>query len=177
MSKRIRQYIGILAAPAAYYLVHEGAHLLYALLTGVFKQINFMGLGVQIDVYAEHMTDTQMGIFCLVGAGATFCVAYQLTALAKKICRRRSKLFRAVMYYITIAFLLLDPLYLSVLCGFFGGGDMNGIALLCPEWTARILFGILLALNGFVFWRCVLPVYRKSFSEPTEGTPNTKSAK
>ena len=28
MSKRTRQYIGILAALAAYYLVHEGAHLL-----------------------------------------------------------------------------------------------------------------------------------------------------
>ena len=68
MSKRTRQYIGILAALAAYYLVHEGAHLLYALLTGVFKQINLMGLGVQIDVYAERMTDAQLGIFCLVGA-------------------------------------------------------------------------------------------------------------
>lgn len=27
MSKRTRQYIGILAALAAYYLVHEGAHI------------------------------------------------------------------------------------------------------------------------------------------------------
>ena len=69
MSKRTRQYIGILAALAAYYLVHEGTHLLYALLTGVFKQIR-----------------------------------------------------------------------LIVLCGFFGGGDMNGIALLCPEWAARSFF-------------------------------------
>lgn len=68
MSKRTRQYIGILAALAAYYLVHEGAHLLYALPTGVFKQIGLMGLGVQIDVYAEHMTNMQLGIFCLVGA-------------------------------------------------------------------------------------------------------------
>ena len=59
----MRQYIGILAALVAYYFVHEGAHLLYALLTGVFKQINFMGLGVQIDVYTERMTDTQLGIF------------------------------------------------------------------------------------------------------------------
>lgn len=42
MSKRTRQYIGILAALAAYYLVHEGTHLLYALLTGVFKQIRLM---------------------------------------------------------------------------------------------------------------------------------------
>lgn len=165
MSKRARQYIGILAALAAYYLVHEGAHFLYALLTGVFKQINFMGLGVQIDVYAERMTETQMGLFCLIGAAATFCAAYLLTALAKKICQRHSKLLRAALYYITIAFLLLDPLYLSILCGFFGGGDMNGISLLCPAWAARTLFGVLLIVNGFVFWRHVLPAYQKSFAQ------------
>ena len=164
MSKRTRQYIGILAALAAYYLVHEGAHLLYALLSGVFKQINFMGLGVQIDVYAEHMTNMQLGIFCLVGALATFCVGYLLAALARSICHAKSKLLRAVLYYITIALLLLDPLYLSILCGFFGGGDMNGIAFLCPEWAARCLFGALLLVNGLVFWKRILPVYRQSFS-------------
>ena len=164
MSKRMRQYIGILAALAAYYLVHEGAHLLYALLTGVFKQIKFMGLGVQINVYAERMTDTQLGIFCLVGALATFCVGYLLAALARSICHAKSKLLRAVLYYITIAFLMLDPLYLSILCSFFGGGDMNGIALLCPEWAVRSLFGVFLLVNGLVFWKRVLPVYRQSFS-------------
>lgn len=165
MSKRMRQYIGILAALSAYYLVHEGAHLLYALLTGVFKQIRLMGLGVQIDVCAERMTDTQLGIFCLVGALATFCVGYLLAAFARSICHAKSKLLRAMLYYITIAFLLLDPLYLSVLCGFFGGGDMNGIALLCPERAVRCLFGALLLVNGLVFWKRILPVYRQSFSE------------
>ena len=161
----MQQYIGILAALAAYYLVHEGAHLLYALMNGVFQQINFMGLGVQVDVYAERMTDIQLGIFCLVGALTTFCVGYLLTALAKIICRAQSKLLRAVMYYITIALLLLDPLYLSILCGFFGGGDMNGIALLSPEWIARCLFGVLLLVNRLVFWKRILPVYRRSFSQ------------
>ena len=165
MPKRTRQYIGILAALAAYYLVHEGTHLLYALLTGVLKQIRLMGLGVQIDVCADRMTDTQLGIFCLVGALATFCVGYLLAALVRSICHAKSKLLRAVLYYITIAFLLLDPLYLSVLCGFFGGGDMNGIALLCPEWAARCLFVALLLVNGLVFWKQVLPVYRQSFSK------------
>ena len=164
MSKRVRQLVGIFAAIVAYYLIHEGAHLLYAVCTGVFKQINFMGLGVQIDVYAERMTDAQLGIFCLVGALATFCAAYLLAALARSICHAKSKLLRAVLYYITIAFLLLDPLYLSVLYGFFGGGDMNGIALLCPEWAARSLFGALLLVNGLVFWKRVLPVYRQSFA-------------
>ena len=164
MSKRTRQYIGISTAIAAYFLVHEGAHLLYALLTGVFKQINFMGLGVQIDVRADRMTNTQLGIFCLVGALSTFCVGYLLAALAKNICRVHSKLLRAMLYYTTIALLLLDPLYLSVLCGFFGGGDMNGISLLCPEWAARCLFCALLLVNGLVFWKRVLPTYRQSFS-------------
>ena len=164
MSKRMRQYIGILAALAAYYLVHEGAHLLYALLTGVFQQIRLMGLGVQVDVCAERMTDVQLGIFCLAGALATLCAGYLLTALEKNICRAQSKLLRAVLYYIMIALLLLDPLYLSILCGFFGGGDMNGIAFLCPEWAARCLFGALLLVNGLVFWKRVLPVYRQSFS-------------
>ena len=164
MSKRVRQYIGILAALAAYYLIHEGAHLLYALLTGVFRQINFMGLGVQIDVYAERLTDTQLGIFCLAGALATLCTGYLLSALAGRICRAKSKLLRASLYYITIALLLLDPLYLSVLCGFFGGGDMNGISLLGSELSARCLFGALLLVNGLVFWKRVLPTYKRSFS-------------
>lgn len=165
MSKRTRQYLGILAAVVGYYLIHEGAHFLYALLTGVFKQIKFMGLGVQIDVYAERMTDTQLGLFCLAGALATFLAAYLLAALAKRICRMKSKLLRAMLYYITIALLLIDPLYLSALCGLFGGGDMNGIALLCPEWAVRCLSGALLIANALVFWRRIFPVYRQSFSE------------
>lgn len=165
MSKRVRQSIGILAAVAAYYLVHEGAHLLYALAAGVFRQIQFMGLGVQVDVFRERMTDIQLGLFCLVGALATLCAAYLLAALARRIGTAKSKLLRAALYYVTIALLLLDPLYLSVLCGLFGGGDMNGIALLLPEWAARAGFGALLIGNGLVFWKWVLPVYSRSFSD------------
>lgn len=45
MSKRVRQYIGVLAAVAAYYLIHEGAHLICALFCGTFDKISFMGLG------------------------------------------------------------------------------------------------------------------------------------
>ena len=165
MSKRARQYIGIFAAVAAYYIVHEGAHLLYALFSGSFRQINFMGLGVQIDVYAERMTDAQLGVFCLVGALATLAAAYILTAFAGRICEKESKLLRAVMYYITIAMLLLDPVYLSLLCGLFGGGDMNGISLLLPVWAARGIFGVLLIVNGVLFWKHILPVYSRSFAE------------
>ena len=165
MSKRTRQYIGLLSAVLAYYIIHEGAHLIYALITGAFKQINVMGMGVQIDIYAERITDIQLGIFCLVGSVATFVTAYTLVLFTNKIGKNSSKIFKACMYYITIAMLLIDPVYLSVLCGFFGGGDMNGISLLFPEIAVRIVYGIILAINIAVFVKIVLPKYQLAFSE------------
>lgn len=165
MSKRIRQYLGLITAVLIYYLIHEGAHLIYALSIGVFRQINFMGVGVQVDVYAQQMSNLQMGIFCLVGAVATTITAYVLTLVAPQICKSTSKIFKALMYYITLIMLLLDPLYLSVLYGFFGGGDMNGIALLIPEVAARIIFGVLLLINGLIFWKVILKKYKMAFFE------------
>ena len=111
------------------------------------------------------MTNTQLGIFCAVGAVATLIAAYGLTLGTPAICKVESKVFKACMYYITMAMLLVDPLYLSVLCGFFGGGDMNGIALLVPEWAARAFFGVLLVINGILFWKVVLPKYRSAFAK------------
>ena len=57
MSKRFRQYFGLLAAVISYYIIHEGAHLVAALYYGVFKGINFMGLGMQPcadTCFADH---------------------------------------------------------------------------------------------------------------------------
>ena len=165
MSKRMRQYLGILAALVSYYAVHEGAHLAYACAIGVFEKIRFLGLGIQIVTDTQCMTNTQLGIFCAVGAVATLIAAYGLTLGTPAICKVESKVFKACMYYITMAMLLLDPLYLSALCGFFGGGDMNGIALLVPEWAARAFFGVLLVLNSILFWKVVLPKYRSAFAK------------
>ena len=164
MNKRARQYVGLLSAVIAYYLIHEGAHLLYALSIDAFKQINFMGLGVQIDIFSEKMTQTQLGVFCLIGSVATLLAAYILIALIEKIAKVSSKAVKACAYYITIAMLLIDPLYLSILCGFFGGGDMNGIKLLVPELLVRIFYGIVLITNALVFIKIVLPKYKAAFS-------------
>ena len=164
MGKRTRQYLGLLAALVSYYVVHEGAHLIYACSIGVFERVRFLGLGIQIVTDAQRMTDTQLGVFCAVGAAATLLAAYVLILLTPKICKTDSKVFKACMYYISMAMLLLDPLYLCVLCGLFGGGDMNGIALLVPEWMARAFFGVLLVINGILFWRAVLPQYKMAFA-------------
>lgn len=163
MNKRTRQYVGLIAAVMAYYIVHEGAHLLYAVSLGVFKQINFMGMGIQIDVHSEQMTHLQLGFFCLSGSAATTVFAYLLVAMTGQIGKSSSKVFKACAYYITIAVLLIDPLYLSLLCGFFGGGDMNGISLLISETAARITYAVILLINIIVFVKIVLPKYKLAF--------------
>lgn len=165
MNKRIRQYIGIFTAVAAYYIIHEGAHLIAALYYNVFRGINFMGLGIQIDVYAEQMTDTQLGIFCLAGAMSTLIFGWLLVLLCKRICAVKSKIFKTVMWYISLSILIIDPLYLSILCSFFGGGDMNGIKLLLPETAVRIAFAIIGIIHGIVIWKYLLPEYTKAFQE------------
>lgn len=164
MSKRIRQYLGLISAVVVYYVIHEGAHLLYALCLGSFKKINLMGMGVQIDVYSESMTEAQLGVFCILGSVSTLLIGYLLVFLTERICKMPSKVLRACAYYVTIALLLIDPLYLSALCGFFGGGDMNGISLLVPELAARIIYGVVLIVNILAFAKLVLPKYKLSFA-------------
>ena len=165
MSRSVRQYIGIILAIAIYYIIHEGAHLLVGLYYGVFKQINFMGLGVQVDVYHTQMTDFQMGVFCLAGAIATLICSWLLIIFCKRICAVKSELFRTIAWYTSLVMLLLDPLYLSVLCGFFGGGDMNGISLLLGEWSVRVIFAGIGVVHALVIFRYLLPQYTKSFAK------------
>ena len=114
MGKRTRQCIGILFAIVAYYIIHEGAHLVIALIFHAFKKINFMWLGIQVDVYRDRLTDIQLGVFCIAGAIATLIMGYLLVGFKDKICQIKSKLIKAILYYITIIMLILDPVYLCL---------------------------------------------------------------
>ena len=163
MSKRGRQYIGLFVAILAYYVIHESAHFIYALILGTFKKINIVGLGVQVDIYIENMSDTQLAIFCLLGSVATLVVGYMMILTIDMIGKLSSKVIKACMYYVTMVMLFMDPLYLSLLCDFFGGGDMNGISLICPELVARIIYGAIFFINLMVYKKVVLPKYKAAF--------------
>lgn len=166
MNKKFRQYIGIAVAVLSYYIVHEGAHLAVALWQGVFKRINLMGIvGVQIDVHAHMMTNTQMGIFCIAGAIATLFVGWLLAIMAGPICHIKSKIVKACAWYMSIILLILDPIYLSVFYRFVGGGDMNGIVRLIPETWVVIIAAIIGVVNILIIWKVLYPKYKQSFAE------------
>lgn len=160
MAKKIRQYAGLFIGIIVYFIIHEGAHLIYALMIGSFKEIHLLPLGIQIDVYRELMSDMQMGIFCLVGPLATLIVAYLLVVYTARIAKKSSKIIKASFYYSTLALLFVDPLYLGFLSAFVGGGDMNGIQLLIPKNGVKIIFVVIFIINLYLFLRKVLPLYK-----------------
>lgn len=164
MNKRVRQYLGILCALLCYYVVHEGAHLIYALCLGVFRQVNLMALGVQIDIFRDQLSDVQLGWFCLVGPLATLAAAWMLVLLSDRICASRSVVLKACAWYTTIALLLLDPLYLGILYRFVGGGDMNGIRLLLPEVWASLVALVVAVAHLVVLWKVLSPKYKAAFA-------------
>ena len=164
MEKNIRQIVGLVCGIITYYIIHEGAHFFVASCLGVFKEIKLLGLGVQVDVFAENMSNNQMGIFCLAGAIATLIAAIILIVFTNKICNMKSKMVKAYFYYTTMIMMFLDPIYLSVLYRFFGGGDMNGIKLLLPEIYASLIFVALLIAAIYIYITYILPKYKKSFN-------------
>lgn len=163
--RNLRKWTALLVAVICYFVIHEGAHWIYAICTGAFKQINFVGFGIQVDIYRELMSDIQLAIFCLAGPVATIIIGYILLALAQKFLLLKSVYLRAITYYLTIAFLVIDPLYLSVLSLFVGGGDMNGIILIFPKLIVRIVSGIIAAINIFIIAKNVVPKYRQSYQK------------
>lgn len=164
-AKFARKMIGLILAILCYYIIHEGAHLLFALSTGTFEEIVFIFPGIQIKADTERLNKIQIFVFCLLGAVAALTVAYILCGISRVVEKIKSNMIRAILYYITIALLLTDPIYLSILCGFLGGGDMNGISLLIPEVIARLIFGMIGVLNFYIIIKIVVPSYSRAFKK------------
>lgn len=164
LSGNIRKWCALILAVFLYYVIHEGSHLIIALLYGVFQKIRLLGPGVQVVIDTESLTENQLIIFSLAGGAGTLIAAWIFTALTPFFTKIKNKLFRAVGYYTTIVMMFVDPIYLSFLYRFFGGGDMNGILLSgLPEMALQIIFGAVGTVHILIFWKWVHPLYKKSF--------------
>ena len=165
-TSNLRKWLSLIIAIFLYYVIHEGSHVIVALLYGAFEKIRILGLGVQVVANTEFLTNFQLAIFCIVGSTSTLLVAYLLVLFTKKIVESKNKLFKAICYYTTLTLLLLDPLYLTIVYKFVGCGDMNGILLFgVPEIVIQIIFGIIAIINILLVVKMVYPEYKKSFNE------------
>ncbi|MDL2318308.1 hypothetical protein LJC74_04375 [Eubacteriales bacterium OttesenSCG-928-A19] len=168
MAQNSRKWFALLCAILLYYIIHEGAHVIAALLMGTFQGIRIMGFGLGVQIMADTaaMSNVQIFIFCIAGAIATLLTGYVLVLKRQTILNSSNKLFRAIAYYTTLVFLMLDPIYLSILHNFVGGGDMNGITQMgVSALPVSIVFFIIGGLNLFLIIKYVYKDYKRAFTE------------
>ncbi len=166
INTNLRKWISLIISICLFYIIHEGSHLICALILGAFEKIRFLGLGVQIVINDKILSDLQLAIFCVVGSIFSLIFGYLIVLFTKKLVSLKSKYLKAIGYYTTIALLFIDPLYLAILYKFFGGGDMNGIILFgIPEVLIQIIYGVIGVINLVIFIKYVFPKYKESFKE------------
>jgi len=163
LEENFRKWTALFISIILYFIIHEGAHLIYAILTNTFKQINFVGIGIQVDISRDKISDYQLGIFCLLGPVATIITAYVLVYAKNIFLKIKSNWLRAISFYTTIAFLIIDPLYLGFGYRFVGGGDMNGIKLIFSEFWTSSIFLLILIVNSVIIFNSIIKAYSKAY--------------
>ena len=167
LEKSVKQWLSIFLAIVSYYIIHEGTHFLLALILGVFEKIRFVGIfGIQIVTTEGSLNGINLALFSGLSSIVTILIGYIL-AFHPSIYKIKNKNILIGIYYITLCFLLLDPIYMSILSKFIGGGDLNGIitGLGTSDILFRIVFGIILIINMLLFKNKVYPKYNRIFKE------------
>ena len=75
IQKSIKLWTGLFIAIISYYIVHEGVHLLLALLFGVFERIRFVGVwGVQIVTTEGGLAGIKLAVFSVLSSIVTVII-------------------------------------------------------------------------------------------------------
>jgi hypothetical protein len=158
----MKRWLYFLLALALYALVHEGMHALTAAAFGEYDSFHVRPFGLEV-VFKTPVAERAGAHWALIsGAGnvLTLLMGYGLALLAPVFARSPNPFWKASAYYVTVLFLLLDALNLS-LGPFFYGGDANGIAagLGVNRLVIQGVFLIVLLVNREIIARRVLPAY------------------
>lgn len=163
--KNLKLWLGLFISIIIYYIIHEGTHLIQAILSGNFDYVRFVGIfGIEIMI-KEVPTGLELAMFSGLSSIVTILLGYFLIITISKIFMLKSKMMKIIFYYTTIILLVLDPIYMSILHRFIGGGDMNGVikGLGVSSVFVSIIFGILFIINSYIIIKKVYPAYKRNF--------------
>ncbi|SDL05557.1 hypothetical protein [Natronincola ferrireducens] len=161
MKSIIRRYIYFFLAITTYLIIHEGVHAIQAHIYGIYKGMGISPFGVEILI-TQPLTigGVKLVLFSGLSSTVTVTIGYILLILLPKILKLRTQIVKNYLYYVILIFLLLDPLYISLL-SFLVGGDINGIALGLDVsyMSVRIVYILIFVLNLFLVYRKLYPAY------------------
>jgi hypothetical protein len=157
--KRLFFFLPMLVAALSQHSLHELTHYVAARLMGEgvaeFRFLTNGWLTSQV-IYATPV-EARAGAHWLVIAWAP-AVLTTLIGVALFLTRRRWltcwPMLNATLWFATVYFLLADPVYLSVLAPFFGGGDVGAVAAVgWPRWPVHLVAGVVALVNIYLVHR------------------------
>ena len=112
----IRRYFYFILASLTYLVVHEGMHILQALMWGVYKGIRILPLGIEVEIIQPlTIGGFKLAAFSGLSSVVTVSTGYLLLLFSSQMVKLKSQPLKNYVYYVTLVFLLLDPVYISLL--------------------------------------------------------------
>jgi len=149
----MKNWLYFLVVVFFYLTVHESTHALVSSIKSELNSFVIHWYGPEV-IYNTPVNDRLPEFKWALIAGlsgiVTISIGYVLFFLKTYIYNLKNLDLKRVLYYATIVFLVIDPLYYSVLTTFIGGkGDIAGISvgLRIPIWTIQVFFGIIFLIN------------------------------
>ena len=160
----MKRYIYFLLAAVSYLLVHEGMHMINAVIQGSFEGIRLMPLGIEVMIKNPVVYDYRLGLFSLLSSITTVSIGWLLFILRHRIIKLKQQSIKNYLCYTTMLFMVLDPFYLSLL-SFFVGGDINGITqgFNLSHWIVRAVAFLLALVGTYAVRKIVLPLYVEDY--------------
>lgn len=162
-SRTVRVMIAFLVAAAVWGIIHEGTHVIVAAFYGEFAGVAVVDSLPQV-VMRTPVKHRGAGLKWALIAGLpsliTVLLGYGMLLARNQIRRVFSGLSEAVLYWTTVALLILDPTNLSLGPLVFGG-DAVGVAwgLTVPVVTVQVVAGLVLLVNRELIVRLLFPLY------------------
>ena len=159
--KRTSNYQYFVFAFLTYLFLHHAAHFVAATRLGVFHELIISPTCIKVVLTpGTSFAGWRLALYSGLGSTLTISLGYLLFSLRRKILLMRRRAMKHYLYFLTMIFLLVDPLYIAVLSFVFCGdicGIAAGLGITCA--FVRVLYGAVGSLNVYLVCSRLQPAY------------------
>ncbi|NPV75197.1 MAG: hypothetical protein HPY59_02360 [Anaerolineae bacterium] len=158
----MKKSLSFLFALAIFAIYHEAMHAIIAMLFGEYDSFHVRPFGLEITFKTPvaERSGFQWALISGTSNLATLMAGYGLLMASERASRLHQMFLKVTFYYLTLLFLLLDALNLSI-GPFLYGGDANGIAvgLGVNRYLIQAFFFLTLLANRELVAQKLLPAF------------------
>ena len=158
----MKKWSAFLLSVVVLFAVHEGMHALMASFFGEYESFHIRPLGfeVRFRTAVDERSGIQWAFISGVSNLVTLLMGTLLLILGKRFAHSHSLFLRAILFYLTLLSLLVDPLNLSI-GPFIYGGDAIGIAVGfgINRYVIQVIFLVILLVNRELVAQKLFPMY------------------